>query len=256
MQIENRPGTTNTYVVSTFRRDGKLRKRYIGKASDSVVHLFVEYERLAKANEHAYREACSLEQDNDIAASKSLDWLCRWSAGWKVISKINELEMSSKPTSATASERELPGLHRINRICSLAQEGDPDAQRQLDIWIAETPEVLSVATDLMGLTREYLVQFVSSAAPENSMLWQKQIDEKSAQLCADLPDDPLSDMYAELTTLAWLDVMRSSLMPYVAGGDVTRSSYWGSELGRSQRRWTKISTAFQQHRKTRCVTRR
>ncbi len=62
MQIENRKGTANNYVVRTRRLNGKQQKRYIGKASDPVVQLFVEDERLAKADELDFRltpESCT-----------------------------------------------------------------------------------------------------------------------------------------------------------------------------------------------------
>lgn len=247
MQIETRNGTTNTYVIKTFRRDGKLQKRYIGKTSDPAVQLLLEDERLTRAHELAYHEACGIERDRDIATSESLEWLSQWALHWKAIRLLSELQMQSKPVAATPSERQLPGVHRFREVCRRAEAGDRDAQRQLDIWIAETPEMLSKVTDMIAITRDYLIQFVGSASAECSMLWQQQIDSKVTELLREAGDDPLSRMYAEVTTLAWLDVMRSSLMPHLAGDDRKRSTYWGSALGRSQRRWAQVSNAFQQH---------
>ncbi|TWT51391.1 hypothetical protein Pla22_41690 [Rubripirellula amarantea] len=248
MQIEKRNGTANNYVVHSQRISGKLEKRYIGKASDPVVQLYLEDERLAQANERAYHEACAAEKADDIEASKSLEWLCQWSSQWKVLRQIYEQDMHSKQAAPTTTFRlELPGLHKFKDTCRRAQDGDADAQQLLDAWIAESPELLAEATDMIAVTREYLVGFVSSASSETSMLWQKRIDSDTSAILEDAGDDRLSRMFAEVAVLAWLDVMRCSLMPSLAGDDLKRSSYWGSVLRQSQKRWLKVSTAFQQH---------
>lgn len=249
MEIEKRTGTTNKYVTRTSRRDGRLQKRYIGKATDPVVQLFLESERLAHADELAYREACDREQEIDIAASKSLDWLCQWSSRWKVILLLREREMHSKPTVTTASGQKPPGLHKFTSTCRLAEKGDDDAQRQVDAWIAETSEILNDATDIMAIARDHLMRFVGSASAEDSLLWQKRIDMDISAILREAGDDPLTRMYAEVVVLAMLDVMRSSLMPYLAGGDMKRSTYWGKAMDHAQRRWTKITKAFQQYLK-------
>ncbi|MBB3205506.1 hypothetical protein FHS27_001306 [Rhodopirellula rubra] len=251
MQIERRHGTTNQYAVRTQRINGKATKRYIGKVTDPAIQLFAENERLAAAEKLAYREECSREQENDRAAREILEWLCQWSSHWKVLRQLHEREMHSKPTAAptptTESDNKLPCLQEFNETCRLAEEGDADAQRQLDAWIAATPAILSEATDMIGTARDYLIQIVGSASAENSVLWQKKIDSDTSAILEDAGDDRLSQMYAEVTVLAWLDVMRSSIMPSLAGGDMNRASYWGTAMGRSQKRWSKISKAFRLH---------
>ncbi|TWU51147.1 hypothetical protein [Rubripirellula reticaptiva] len=249
MEIESRRGTLNKYATQTFRLDGKLQKRYIGKASDPVVQLFFESEQLDKAVERADRETRRREKDDDLAAARSLDWLAQWSTNWKVISELRGKNMHKKPTPSCEAERELPRLHRFKETCRRSEDGDLDAQRQLDIWIAETPEILSRATDTISIVREYLIQFVGRASPECSVLWRKQLDLKTAEIMCDAGDDALSRMYAEVAVLAWFDFMRSSLMPCLAGGDMKRSAYWGSALTLSQKRWLSIEKAFRQHLK-------
>lgn len=249
MKTETRRGTGNKYLARTFRQGGKLHRRYIGKATDPVAQLLFDDEELAKAHEAAYQADCQLEKDNDIAASKTLDSLCQWSSNWKVITQLKEMQMRSKPTEVTATERVCPGLHAFNETCRRANEGDPDAQRQIDIWIAETPQILSDATDMIETARDYLIQFAGSASAESSAIWETKIDSDVSAILEEAGDDPFSRMCAEVVALAKMDVMRSSMMPYLAGGDMKRSSYWGTAVGRSQKRWIKISKAFRQHQK-------
>lgn len=249
MRIESRPNSTKQYFTRTFRSGGKLHKRYVGKASDPVAQLFFENEQLAKAERAAYRKSCRAEREDELEAVKSLDWLAQWSATWKVLAQLHEKKMHNKPARTSETERKLPGLHRFKEVCREAEAGDSEAQRQLDVWIAGTPEILKQATEMIAITREHLMRFVSSASPESSVLWEKQIDAKTVEILAEAGDDPLGRMYAEVTVLAWFDYARSSLMPYLVGGDIKRSGYWGVALRRSEKRWLQVEKAFGQHLK-------
>ncbi|MCM2371901.1 hypothetical protein [Aporhodopirellula aestuarii] len=249
MQIEQRKGTAKNYVVLARRLNGKRQKRYIGKASDPVVQLFVEEERLAKANELAHREACCRERDNDIAANISLEWLSEWSTNWKVIRQMGELEMHSQSTAPPKADKKMPGLHKFKEVCRLAESGDVDARAQLDSWIAAQPEILREATDMIAVSREHLLQFVGSASPENVALWRCRLDADTTEILGSAENDPLSRMYAEVVVIAWMDLMRCWIMPSVTGQDEKRSAYWGSAVERAHGRWTKIYQAWTQHLK-------
>ena len=79
---------------------------------------------------------------------------------------------------------------------------------------------------MIAIVREYLIQFVCSASSESSALWQCRINTDVTAILSVAGDDPLSQMYAEVIVLAWLDVMRCSIMPSLPGQDVKRSSHW------------------------------
>ncbi len=249
LQIEMRKGTSNRYIVETLRVDGMLQRRYLGKASDPVAHLLLEYDQLARAQRLADQEQWQADKENQLDIANTLKHLAQWSAQWKVLYRIGFFEMHKKRTNINKTERVLPKLHRFNQVCRDAASGDESAQRQLDIWIEQVPQILDDATDLIGLARDQLTRLISDSDEKCRVLWEKQIDEKTCELLGDSRDHPLTRMFAEVTVLAWLDVKRSSIMPYIAGGDMKKSSFWGDALSRSQRQWTTIAKSYEQHLK-------
>jgi hypothetical protein len=138
----------------------------------------------------------------------------------------------------------------LQRVSALAAAGDQMASQQMDCWCRDFPELLEAATDLTGLVRQQVIEFLSGDSPVTAELIKRKLDDATSSLTAELLPDPLAKLMAEAVTVAWYDFMRCQLASQRIIGDAKSAKYWDRACDNSQRRWLSISTAFEQFRES------
>ena len=251
MSTERRPGTLRTYLTKVERVDGKLQKRYIGSSADPVIGMLIRGQQLAKADRIARRKKHRSEIEGDKKLTDLFDRIVDWAANWKVIHLLSQLPQTKdmKNHKADGSSTEIPGLHHFLAMCKLANAGDQDAIRQLDIWLAKLPGHLSEATDLLATAELQLIQFLAKGSPETEASVRQQISQNSAILQSLVNGDPLAKMHADAVAIVWLDFMRCQLTAIRAVADTKSAKYWDAAADRALRRWERVDGAFAQYRK-------
>ncbi|PAY19096.1 hypothetical protein CKO51_13285 [Rhodopirellula sp. SM50] len=284
MSIYLRRIGVNSFVTEVSRQQEKVVTRHLGSYKNPFVRIIYRKSELHKAlarllriERNAIRQECrEIEQ-----TMKLLEALINH---FFVILRLAEARFqeqspmpksrSRRQTTAAATKsaatrpdlesldealQVLPAKHAFGKLCRQADAGDPDALRQLDELIEQTPEILESTADLIRFAKQSVLRGISRDSVVFTKAMTAKLQVMEDRIKADHDEDPILGMMAEVVAVSHLDAMRCALLALNGSENKTDADHIQGLAGRSLRRFTNVQQAYQrlcrQKQRSRAATR-
>ena len=238
MAINLRRIGVNTFVIETSRQNGKVVTTHLGSYKNPFARLLYRKSELQKAvasqlqhEARIIRKECrEIEPSMKLLAALSNRFFVfvrlanRHPQEQSTMPKSRSRRQATKPgatkTDATKPDQErinealrvLPAKHAFGRLCRQADSGDPEAIKKLDELIEQAPGLLDSMGDLVRFARESVLRGISKDSVVFTEALRSRIQLMEDKIKADLDEDPILGMAAEVVAVTYLDAMRCEIL--------------------------------------------
>jgi hypothetical protein len=248
MANEKRARTSRLYVYQSRKTEGgKVKKTYLGRASDQGVEVLVRQRKLMLKQQ---AEALALDKKIKLAADEVILFLNEhWIASDMVLTAITRLRNYTSRIGEIEMPETIPlrvpqltdvTLDEFEAVVRRAQTGQPEAIERLKIVLADNSQIWQVVGDLAALSRRRLLElaFADDVLLEesNTLKLQAMTEQLKEEICGQFP--PLVEqLLLDRLINSHLAVHFFEIQATQQRSSRMIQAFWSKQLSQAQKRY-------------------
>ena len=248
MANEKRARTSRLYVYQSRKTEGgKVKKTYLGRASDQGVEVLVRQRKLMLKQQS---EALALDKKIKLAAGEVILFLNEhWIACEMVLTAITRLRNYNSRTGEIEMPETIPlrvpqltdvTLDEFEAVVRRAQTGQPEAIERLKIVLADNSQIWQVVGDLAALSRRRLLELAFAGdvllEESNTLKLQAMTEQLKEEICGQFP--PLVEqLLLDRLINSHLAVNFFEIQATQQRSSRMIQAFWSKQLSQAQKRY-------------------
>jgi hypothetical protein len=237
------------FYYQSFRKNGRVARRYVGSASCPVTQIIAQADRLQGAERQAAADATRNERRAYEEAESLMRVVCVEGEALVRATLLREgfyqrgrgpwikRKRQAKMTHASQCQASVPepSQEEFCRLAAKADAGDPEALVKVQGILDRHPEIWRQVADLSGRTEAAFIHMISSRSATLAECLRHKVQEMKTDLETE-HSTPLERSVIERVVICWLQVQFAEV-GCAEHADDAEANYWQKRTDQAQRRY-------------------